>query len=32
MAIAPAPPLPDLEFERMSAEELLQWAHADFGD
>jgi phosphoadenosine phosphosulfate reductase len=32
LAIAPAPPLPDLEFEQMSAEELLRWAYDEFGD
>ena len=30
MAIAPQ--LPELDFEAMSAEELLRWAHAEFGD
>ena len=27
---ATAPPLPDVDFESMSAEELLRWAHAEF--
>ena len=31
MATAPAPPLPDLDFEGMSDEELLRWAHETFG-
>ncbi len=30
MAIAPA--LPELDFESMSAEEVLRWAHAEFGE
>jgi phosphoadenosine phosphosulfate reductase len=30
--MASAPPLPELDFEAMSAEELLRWAHAEFGD
>jgi phosphoadenosine phosphosulfate reductase len=28
---ATAPPLPDLDFEAMTAEELLRWAHTEFG-
>jgi phosphoadenosine phosphosulfate reductase len=31
LATAPAPPLPELDFEAMSAEELLRWAHETFG-
>jgi phosphoadenosine phosphosulfate reductase len=30
--MASALPLPELDFEAMSAEELLRWAHAEFGD
>ncbi len=30
MATAPAPPLPELDFEALSAEELLGWAAAEF--
>jgi phosphoadenosine phosphosulfate reductase len=30
LATAPAPPLPELDFERMPAEELLRWAAAEF--
>jgi phosphoadenosine phosphosulfate reductase len=30
--LASAPPLPDLDFEALSAEELLGWAAAEFGD
>ena len=30
--MASAPPLPELDFEAMSAEELLRWAAAEFGD
>ena len=30
MATAPAPPLPELDFEAMSAEELLRWAADEF--
>ena len=30
--MATAPPLPELDFERMSAEELLRWGYAEFGD
>ena len=32
MASAPAPPLPDLDFEAMPAEDVLRWAWAEFGD
>jgi phosphoadenosine phosphosulfate reductase len=28
--LATAPPLPELDFERMTAEDLLRWAHAEF--
>ena len=31
MATAPAPPLPDLDFEAMSAEDVLRWAYGEFG-
>ena len=27
-----APPLPDLDFEAMQAEDVLRWAHEEFGD
>ena len=27
-----APPLPELDFETMPAEEVLRWAHAEFGE
>ena len=27
-----APPLPDLDFEAMQAEDVLRWAHDEFGD
>ena len=30
--MASAPPLPELDFEQMSAEELLRWASAEFGE
>ena len=30
--MASAPPLPDLDFEAMSAEDVLRWAHSEFGD
>lgn len=30
--MASAPPLPELEFETMSAEDILQWAYAEFGE
>ena len=30
--MASAPALPELDFEAMSAEELLRWAHEEFGD
>jgi phosphoadenosine phosphosulfate reductase len=30
--LASAPALPELDFEAMSAEELLRWAHEEFGD
>jgi phosphoadenosine phosphosulfate reductase len=30
--LATAPALPDADFEAMSAEELLRWAHEEFGD
>ena len=30
--MASAPPLPELDFEALSAEELLSWAAAEFGD
>jgi phosphoadenosine phosphosulfate reductase len=30
LATAPAPPLPELDFEGMSAEELLRWAASEF--
>jgi phosphoadenosine phosphosulfate reductase len=30
--VASAPPLPELDFEAMSAEEVLRWAYAEFGD
>jgi phosphoadenosine phosphosulfate reductase len=30
--LATAPPLPELDFEQMRAEELLRWAHEGFGD
>ncbi len=30
--MASAPPLPELDFERMSAEDVLGWAYAEFGN
>ena len=30
--MASAPPLPDLDFEAMSAEDVLRWAYGEFGD
>ena len=30
--MASAPPLPDLDFEAMSAEDVLRWAYSEFGD
>ena len=30
--MASAPPLPDLDFEAMSAEDMLRWAYSEFGD
>jgi phosphoadenosine phosphosulfate reductase len=30
--VASAPPLPELDFEQMPAEDLLRWASAEFGD
>jgi len=30
--MASAPPLPELDFEAMSAEDVLRWAYAEFGD
>ena len=30
--MASAPPLPELDFERMTAEELLRWGYSEYGD
>ena len=30
--MASAPPLPELDFEAMSAEVILRWAYAELGD
>src|SRR4029450_9656733 len=30
--MASAPPLPELDFESMAAEDVLRWAHDEFGD
>src|SRR5919197_752654 len=30
--MASAPPLPELDFERMQAEDILRWAYDEFGD
>src|SRR5919199_1816289 len=30
--MATAPPLPEVDFEAMSAEDLLRWAYDEFGD
>jgi phosphoadenosine phosphosulfate reductase len=30
--MASAPPLPELDFERMGAEDILRWAYEEFGD
>src|SRR5207247_6750038 len=30
--MASAPPLPEPDFEAMGAEDVLRWAHAEFGD
>jgi hypothetical protein len=30
--MASAPPLPEVDFERMSAEDVLRWAYDEFGD
>ena len=32
MATAPARPLPELDFERMTAEQLLRWGYEEFGE
>jgi phosphoadenosine phosphosulfate reductase len=32
LATAPAPPLPDIDFEAMSAEDVLRWAWDEFGE
>jgi hypothetical protein len=29
--MASAPPLPELDFEAMQAEDVLRWAHEEFG-